>query len=168
MAAKGGGRIHTPIKPLEDSSLTYEESDDLSFQTSKLEELVKGFVRKVDLDDLKGELEKMIEGFVRMVDLVNFENKMEENMERIAKLVQKSEGKVPKGDDVARGYHEDKYSVHVDQASINTLRGFDSNNGSNQGWSPRGIQIPKINMRKFDGKGPITRIFQMKQFFDIH
>lgn len=56
MAPKGGGIIHTPIKPLEDSSLTYEESDDLSFRTSKLEELVKGF--KVDSDALKGELEK--------------------------------------------------------------------------------------------------------------
>ena len=48
------------------------------------------------------------------------------------------------------------------------IRGIDSNMGSNQGWSPRGLQLPKIDMRKFDGKDPITWIFQMEQFFDIH
>jgi hypothetical protein len=45
------------------------------------------------------------------------------------------------------------------------IKGIDSNMGSNQGWSPRGLQLPKIYMRKFDGKDPIT--FQMEQFFDI-
>jgi hypothetical protein len=28
--------------------------------------------------------------------------------------------------------------------------------------------VPKINMRKFDGKDPITWILQMEQFFDLH
>ena len=28
--------------------------------------------------------------------------------------------------------------------------------------------VPKINMRKFDGKEPITWILQMEQFFDLH
>ena len=28
-------------------------------------------------------------------------------------------------------------------------------------------QIPKINIRKFDGKDPITWILQMEQFFDL-
>jgi hypothetical protein len=28
--------------------------------------------------------------------------------------------------------------------------------------------IPKIDMRKFDGKDPITWILQMEQFFDLH
>lgn len=68
-----------------------------------------------------------------MVDLISFENKIEENMERITKLIQNQEGKIPKGDDVAQGSQEDKYSVHVDKPSINkhNLRWFDSNNGSN-------------------------------------
>ena len=44
----------TPVKPLEGSSMQVAESEDLSFQTSKLEELVKGFVKKGNLDDLKG------------------------------------------------------------------------------------------------------------------
>lgn len=32
MPPKGGGISHTTIKPLEGSSITYEESEDLSFQ----------------------------------------------------------------------------------------------------------------------------------------
>jgi len=28
--------------------------------------------------------------------------------------------------------------------------------------------VPKIDMRKFDGKDPITRILQMEQHFNIH
>ena len=46
--------------------------------------------------------------------------------------------------------------------SKSTPGGFDSNTGSNQGWFPRGIQLPKIDMRKFDGKDPITWILQME------
>ena len=72
---------------------------------SKSEELVKGFVRKVDLDYLKGEFDKNMEGSVRMAYLVNleerFKNKMEDNMEIIAKLIQNPEGKIPRGDDMA-------------------------------------------------------------------
>ena len=91
-------------------------------------------------------------------------------MERIVKIIQHLEGKIHKGDHVAQVSQEDNDSVHVEKPSINkhTLRGLDFNNGSNQGWSPRGIQLPKIGMRKFDGKEPIPRIFQMEKFFDIH
>ena len=85
-------------------------------------------------------------------------------VEMIVKFIQKSEENLPKGDDVAQGTQEDKDSAHVDQASINkpSPSGFDSNNRINQGWSPPGIQLHKINMRKFDGKDPITWIFQME------
>ena len=69
-----------------------------------------------------------------------------------------------------QGTHEEKDSAHVELPSMNKhdLIGFDSNMGSNQVWSTRGLQLPKINMRKFDCKDPITWIFQMEQFFDIH
>jgi hypothetical protein len=39
-------------------------------------------------------------------------------------------------------------------------RGFNS--------TPRNYFIPKIDTRKFDGKNPITWIFQMEQLFDLH
>ena len=126
--------------------MTHEESVDLSFWVSKLEELIKGF--KVELDDLK-------KGFVRIVYLFNLqkimENNMEESMghmknnmmERIVKLIQNLEEKFPKGDDVAKGSQENKYSVHVDKSSINKHDpiGFDSNNGSNHGRSPISVLL---------------------------
>ena len=86
--------------------------------------------------------------------------RIDKNMERIANLIQKLE-QTPKGDDMDQGSQEDKDSFHVDQSSINnnTSRGFDFNNGSNQGWSPTDIQLSRINMSIFDGKDPITQIF---------
>ena len=33
---------------------------------------------------------------------------------------------------------------------------------------PRNYFIPNINMRNLDGKDPITWIFQLEQFFDLH
>ena len=46
----------TLVKPPKGSSMPVAESEDLSFRMSKLEELVKGFVKKGDLHHLKGEL----------------------------------------------------------------------------------------------------------------
>ena len=95
---------------------------------------------------------------------------MDDNIGRILYLLQLQVENIPKEDEVGQGTHEDKNSTHVQLPSMNKhdLRGFDSNMGSNQGWSTRGLQLPKIDMRKFDGKDPITWIFQMDQFFYIH
>ena len=62
---------------------------------------------------------------------------------------------------MGQGSQEDNDSVLVDKPYINknNPRGFDYNNESNQGWSPRGIQFLKINVRKVNVKGPITWIF---------
>ena len=58
MAQKGGGIIHTLDKPLEDSSSTHEENEDLSFRVSQLEDMIKGYVRMVDLFNLEERMEK--------------------------------------------------------------------------------------------------------------
>ena len=57
-----------------------------------------------------------------------------------------------------QGAHDDINSAQLEKPSINkhSLRGLDSNVGSNQGWPTRGIQLPKVNMRNFDGKDPFT------------
>lgn len=80
-------------------------------------------------------------------------------MEMISNLIQNPKGNITKGDHVAEGSYEDKGSVHAEKPFNNTPRGFDSNNGSNQGWSLSGIQLPKRNMRRFDGKETMTWIF---------
>ena len=45
MKPKGSVKNHTPLKTLEDSSLTYEEMEDISFRLSKLEDMIKGNVK---------------------------------------------------------------------------------------------------------------------------
>ena len=90
--------------------------------------------------------------------------KLEENMETIVNLLQHTEEKLSNGDNVGQGTHDDRNSSHFEQPSFSkhTLGGFDSNTRSNHEWFPRGIQLPKIDMRKFDVKDPLTWIFQME------
>jgi hypothetical protein len=38
----------------------------------------------------------------------------------------------------------------------------------NSNFGLKTYHIPKIDMKKFDGKDPITLILQMEQFFDLH
>ena len=64
MPQKGSGNNHTPLKPLEDSSSTYEEMEYISFRVSKMEDMIKGNVKIDDFakfekkmatkEDLKG------------------------------------------------------------------------------------------------------------------
>jgi hypothetical protein len=90
--------------------------------------------------------------------------KLEESMERIVNLIQHPEENLPNDDKVGQGTHDERNSSHFEKLSFSksTPRGFNSNIGSNQGWFPRGIQLSKIDMRKFDGIDPITWIFQME------
>ena len=89
----------------------------------------------------------------------NIVGHMEDSIvEMIVKLLRNTGEKIPKGDDVHQGAHDYIDSTQVEKPSINkhSLRGLDSNVGSNQGWPTRGIQLPKVNMRNFDGKDPFT------------
>jgi hypothetical protein len=167
----------TPVKPLEGSSMLVAKSEDLSFRTSKLEELVKGFVKRGDLDDLNGELmneltkelDKRMEGTVKTHDIFKLKESMEENMQKLVMLIQNAKEKIAKYIDMGQGSQENKDMVQVDKPSIMkpNIGGYVSNYESNQAWSSRGIQIPKIDMRKFDGKDPITWIFLVSTFLAI-
>ena len=112
---------------------------------------MQGLVKTLDLDNLQTQIEERM-------------GPMEDNIGRIVKLLQLQGEKIPKEEEVDQGTHEETNSAHVELPSMNThdIKGFDSNMGSNQGWSIWDIQFPKIDMRKFDGKDPITWIFQME------
>ena len=118
-------RNATPIKSIEDSSMTYDESEDMYFRMSQVESSVKGFVSKGDLEksvyNLRKDLEKGLVGFMKTTYLDNLHihieermedngikieewmGNMEDNIERIVKLLQNTEEKLPKGDDVGQG-----------------------------------------------------------------
>ena len=51
--------------------MTHGESEGMSFWVSQSKDLVKGFVIRVDLDNIKKELEKSMEGLVKTLDLAN-------------------------------------------------------------------------------------------------
>jgi hypothetical protein len=90
-------------------------------------------------------------------------------MDKIVNLIQHTQGKISNGDNVGQGTHDDRNSSHFEKPSFSkhTLGGFNSNTRINQGWFPRGIQLPNMDMRKFYGNEPIMWIFQMEQFFDL-
>ena len=65
MEQKGGGKNHTPPKPLKDSSMTYDEGEDMNFQMSNLEQEIKEFddksMKQVYLDNFHMELKREME-----------------------------------------------------------------------------------------------------------
>ena len=73
-------------------------------------------------------------------------------MEGLTKLLQEM---LPNGENVVDETHdENKRNVNHDS--------IDSNFGLKTHY------IPKIDMKKFDGKDPVTWILQMEQYFDLH
>ena len=130
----------TPAKQLEDSSMTFAESEDMSFHLSRVESLVKGFVSKGELDQginkLKEDLEKNMQGSMKTFYLGRIEERMgpmDDKIGRIAKLLQLQGKKIPKEEEVDQGTNKEKNIAHVEIPSMNKhdLKGFDSNMGSN-------------------------------------
>jgi hypothetical protein len=63
--------------------------------------------------------------------------------------------KTPKSENASHEIH-DEDTRKVNQEWRNSNFGLNTNH------------VPNIDMRKFDGKDPITWILQMEQFFDLH
>ena len=62
---------------------------------------------------------------------------------------------IPNGENIVEENH-DENKINVNHDFIN----------SNVGW--KNHHIPKMDMRKFDGKDPVTWILYMKQYFDLN
>ena len=72
-------------------------------------------------------------------------------MEGLIKLIQEM---FPNGENIVEETH-DQNKINVNHDFINSNVG-----GKNH-------HIPKMDMRKFDGKHPVTWILQMEQYFDL-
>eukprot|EP00253_Pinus_taeda_P026304 PITA_26304 len=111
---------------------------------AKMDCLKKGVEAKMD------GMEAKMNGMDAKIDGMN--DKMDELKISMNKLLQEM---VTKGERVVKETHdENKRNVNHDS--------IDSNVGS------KTHHIPKIGMRKFDGKDPATWILQMEQFFDLN
>ena len=63
--------------------------------------------------------------------------------------------KLPNGEKVVEETHDEK-KINVNHDFIDSNIGLKTHH------------IPSIDMRKFDGKDPVTWILKMEQYFDLH
>ena len=112
---------------------------------------------KSKMDCLKKGVEAKMDGMEAKMNVMDakidgMDDKMEELKINMNKLLQEM---VTNGERVVKETHdENKKNVNHDF--------IDSNIGSKK------HHVPKIDMRKFDGKDPGTWILQMEQFLDLH
>ena len=123
--------------------------DDLVKLEKKMDtkEHLKGMVSKEDIQDLK-----------------EFINDIKHNF--IPQLSTQEEDKEEK-DDFFQSCLE-KIEKQLENMKLESSKVDDSLQRPGFNSVPRNYFIPKIDMRKFDGKDPITWIFQMKHFCDQH
>jgi hypothetical protein len=104
-----------------------------------INDLQKKIVKKDELQEMEAKLEAKMDGL------------KEEIMEVLKNFVIE---KTPESENASHEIHdEDKRKVNQEWRNSNF--GLKTNH------------VPKIDMRKFDGKDPITWIHQMEQFFDL-
>jgi hypothetical protein len=113
------------------------------------------------MDQKKDKMENLMD---QRIDSVNQRiDSMNQNMDKMMQQLQNSilhtmDERFPKGDIKTQGNHENVEEIKIesqnhDYSSLQDPhhRGFNA--------APRNYLIPKIDMRKFDGKDPITWIF---------
>jgi hypothetical protein len=97
------------------------------------------------------ELQKKMDSMEAMLD-TKMDGLKGEIMEALKNFVTE---KTPESENASHEIH-DEDTRKVNQEWRNSNFGLKTNH------------VPKIDMRKFDGKDPITWILQMEQFFDLH
>ena len=126
---------------------------------NEMEVLKKGVEEK--MDGLKKGMEANMDGMeagmeAKMDDMKdnmeNMKNDLKADMEGLTKLIQEM---FPNGEKMVEETH--------DENKINVNRDFINSNVGRKNH-----HIPKMDMRKFDGKDPVTWILQMEQYFDLH
>jgi gas vesicle protein len=105
-----------------------------------INDLQKKILTKDERQEMKAKLEAKMDGL------------KEEIMEVLKNFVTE---KSPESENASHEIH-DEGTRKVNQEWRNSNFGLKTNH------------VPKIDMRKFDGKDPITWILQMEQFFDLH
>jgi hypothetical protein len=130
----------TPNKPPDNPTWTLDEGEEMR---RDINDLQKKIVTKDELQEMEAKLEAIN---------TKMDGLKEEIMEVLKKFVTE---KTPKSENASHEIH-DEDTRKVNQEWRNSNFGLKTNH------------VPKINMRKFDGKDPITWILQMEQFFDLH
>jgi hypothetical protein len=129
----------TPNKPPENPNWTLDEGEEMRRDINELQK---------KMDSMEAKL------------MYSMEAKLDTKMDSMeAKLMEVLKNfvteKTPESENASHEIH-DEDTRKVNQEWRNSNFGLKTNH------------VPKIDMRKFDGKDPITWILQMEQFFDLH
>ena len=148
--------MDTPSKQPKISSMTHEKEEEMQHDISKLSDQVQQILlsqrvtkseMEANMDGLKNGLKAYMEGL---------KDGLKANMEGLKEgLINLLQEMLPNGETVFHETHdEDNRNMNYDFRNSNS--GLKTNH------------IPKIDMRKFDGKDPITRVLQIEKYFDLH
>jgi uncharacterized protein YlaN (UPF0358 family) len=135
----------TPNKPSYNPRWTLDEGEEMR---RDINDLQKKTITKYELqgmmDSTKAKLEEIMD--------TKMDGLKREIMEGLKNFLIE---RPPKSENVSHEIH-DEDTRKMNQDWRNSNFGLKTNH------------FPKIDMRKFDGKDPITWILQMEQFFDLH
>jgi chromosome segregation ATPase len=132
----------TPNKLPENPTWTLDEGEEMSRDINELQNKMDSMESKLDtkMDSMEAKLDTKIDGLKGEI------------MEVLKNFVTE---KTHESENASHEIH-DEDTRKVNQEWRNSNFGLKTNH------------IPKIDMRKFDCKDPITWILQMEQFFDLH
>jgi hypothetical protein len=134
----------TPNKPLDSPTWTLDEGEEMC---RDINDLQKKTVKKYELQEMMDSTEAKLEAINTKMDGLKGEI-----MEGLKNFIIE---RTPKSEIVSHEIH-DEDTRKMSQEWRNSNFGLKTNH------------FPKIDMRKFEGKDPITWILQMEQFFDPH
>jgi hypothetical protein len=129
----------TPNKPPKNPNWTLYEGEEMRRDINEPQKKMDSMEAKL-MDSIEAKLDTKMDGLKGEI------------MEVLKIFVTK---KTPESENASHEIH-DEDTRKVNQEWRNSNFGLKTNH------------IPKIDMRKFDGKDPITWILQMEQFFDLH
>jgi gas vesicle protein len=156
----------TPNKPPENPNWTLDEGEEMC---RDINDLQKKTVTKDELQEMRDSMDTKMDSMEAEMD--SMEDKLDTKMDSMeAKLDTKIDGLKGEIMEVLKNFVTEK-TPESENASheihdVNTRKVNQEWRNSNFGLKTN--HVPKIDMRKFDGKDPVTWILQMEQFFDLH
>jgi hypothetical protein len=139
----------TPNKPLENPTSTLDEGEEMRRDINELQNKMDSMESK--MNSMEAKLDTKMDSMEAKLD-TKIDGLKGEIMEVLKIFVTE---KTPEIENASHEIHD------VDTRKVNQ-------EWRNSNFGLKTNHVPKIDMRKFDGKDPITWILQMEQFFDLH
>jgi hypothetical protein len=146
----------TPNKPPKNPTWTLDEGEEMRRDINELQNKMDSMEAKMDsmetkMDSMEAKLDTKMDSMEAKLD-TKIDGLKGEIMEVLKNFITE---KTPESENASHEIHD------VDTRKVNQ-------EWRNSNFGLKTNHVPKIDMRKFDGKDPITWILQMEQFFDLH